>query len=74
MGNGIPSTLPADESRWDESQKMMDKLGIRMADQAKKERDPRALQIALDGVKEHVGMNQSTSAVVKRAEMLHAMW
>ena len=47
MGNGIPPKLPAPEEKWEESQKVLDKLEAAMLEQRKKELNEEMLSGAI---------------------------
>mmetsp|Transcript_17225 Transcript_17225/g.35477 ORF Transcript_17225/g.35477 Transcript_17225/m.35477 type:complete len:584 (+) Transcript_17225:142-1893(+) len=72
MGNGIPHTLPATETKWVEAQKVIDRLENAMLEQRKKELSPEVLEGAID-VADSKGFNRINTPLVGRAEFLRGL-
>lgn len=72
MGNGIPHTLPTNEDKWLEAQKVIDRLENAMLEQRKKELNPSMLEGAID-VADDKGYNRTNTKLVGRAEHLHRL-
>jgi len=72
MGNGIPHHLPAKEEKWEEAQKVIDRLENAMLEQRKKELNPKMLEGAID-VADTKGFNRTNAPLVGRAEFLNEL-
>ena len=72
MGNGIPHTLPTNETKWIEAQNVIDRLESAMLEQRKKELSPEVLEGAID-VADNKGFNRINTPLVGRAEFLHGL-
>ena len=69
MGNGIPVSLPAPDSRYLQAQDILDRLETAMLEQQKKELNAGMLEGAIE-IAEEAGYNRTNTALVARAEYL----